>query len=139
MRTIAKMALVLCSLIFIFTCAKNDQSNAHASGKMELIVISDFGTKEELISKEADTQMVAKTMGSLDWYKFHQVLLEKENKDYIEVGGSLDPGDGLSVLYQENGNQHVIRIPPATVAEMTEILKSYLLGDGKWKTLNLWD
>jgi hypothetical protein len=106
---------------------------------MKLRVISDYGRTERLVADEATPEIVVSTMHSLDWRGFHQVVLERSNSDWMEVGGSLDPSDGLSVMYEENGKQSVIRVAPTTVEDMTTMLLGYLSGTEDWKKSAKWD
>jgi hypothetical protein len=106
--------------------------------KMELSVISNYGQTMEIIAEEATPALVRQTMRSLDWHGFHQVILTKADGDWLEVGGSLAPGDGLSVMYEERGEQFVIEDPPETVEEMTAFLLDYLAGSGQWRGRANW-
>lgn len=137
------MTILLANVIYFLTNFSYDQTekrkNEMGEIKMELMVISDYGSKEEIISNCATPKIIRKTMDSLDWKGFHQVVLSIDEHNFIEVGGSLDPSDGLSVLYEENGEQSVIKKPPETVQEMTDILLSYLAGDRDWKNKYEWD
>ncbi|MEM7249217.1 MAG: hypothetical protein AAF533_28135 [Acidobacteriota bacterium] len=105
---------------------------------MKLRVLSDYGAEERVVSEEATVALVRSTMRDLDWQGFHQVVLEKVGGDWLEVGGSLNPDDGLSVMFEEGGVQHVIAEPPATVDEMTDILERYLQGDERWRRDVAW-
>ncbi len=102
---------------------------------MKLTVLSDYGAEENTISEDATAEEIVQAVESLNWADFHQVVLEKSNGDWIDVGGNLGD-DGLSVMYEEGGEQHVIVTPPTTVDQMKTILLSYLAGDGKFKTEN---
>ncbi|MDP7288280.1 MAG: hypothetical protein QGH94_09845, partial [Phycisphaerae bacterium] len=93
----------------------------------------------KVIAEDTTPEIVRDTMLSLDWLGFHQVVLERLNGDWLEVGGSLDPNDGLSVAYGENGKESVIKVPPSTVDEMITILLSYLANSEDWKTDAEWD
>jgi hypothetical protein len=77
---------------------------------MRLRVLSNYGETERAVTDQATAETVESTMSSLDWQGFHQVVLERPNGDWMEVGGSLDPSDGLSVMYEENGSQFVIKV-----------------------------
>ena len=105
---------------------------------MKLVVYSNYGSSQKTISDSADEKVVVNTMKSLDWKGFHQVVLEQENGDWLEVGGSLDPSDGLSVMFEEGGKQHVIETAPTKVEEMTEMLLGYLSGNELWKYSVRW-
>lgn len=105
---------------------------------MELRVISDYGSVERIVTPNATAEAISELMASLDWYGFHQVVLTRPNGDWLEVGGSLDPTDGLSVMFEEDGEQHVIEEPPASVEGMTSFLLGYLSGGDEWKAGGQW-
>ncbi len=100
---------------------------------MRLRVISDYGEAERVAADEATPEIVKSTMRSLNWKRFHQVVLERPNGDWLEVGGSMNPSDGFSVMYEEDGKQFVIKAPPTTTDEMMTMLLSYLSGSEDWK------
>ncbi len=102
---------------------------------MELMVLSNYGAEEKIISDSTTVEEIKKTMNELNWSDFHQVVLSTNNNNWIEVGGNLNE-DGLSSMYEENGKQFVISEPPSSVKHMTEILISYFNGDGKFKIEN---
>ena len=106
---------------------------------MRLRVFSDYGASEQVVTEDATPETVKNTMNSVNWQEFHQIVLDSPNGNMMEVGGSLNPDDGLSVLYQENGSQSVIKVPPTSVDEMTSLLLSYLSGTNDWKTGNQWE
>ena len=65
---------------------------------MKLRVISNYGTEERTVSESATREQIIRTIDYLDWSGFHQVVLEKPNGDWLDVGGSLEPSDGLSIM-----------------------------------------
>lgn len=105
---------------------------------MELRLISNFGAEEKIISDSTNVDQIKQIMDTLDWTKFHQVVLSKNDSNWLEVGGNLNE-PGFSVLYEENGNQFVISKSPKSVSQMTEILISYLKGDGRFKKENTFE
>ena len=99
---------------------------------MELLVLSDYGSRENLKKKNPSESDIRETMNSIDWNSFHQVCLSKNDNDWIEVGGSLKE-DGLSVMYEKNNEQFVIDKAPTSINQLTEILVSYFNNDGEFK------
>ena len=99
---------------------------------MELLVLSDYGSKENLKQQNPSESDILSTMNSIDWNLFHQVCLSKNNFDWIEVGGNLIE-DGLSVIYEKNNEQFVIDKAPTSIKQLTEILISYFKNDGIFK------
>jgi len=108
------------------------------SDPMKLTVLINYASEEKVISEAATAEELIQALESIDWQIFHQVVLEKSNGDWIDVGGNLG-SDGLSVMYEEDGIQLVIVDPPTTVDQMKSILLSYLAGDGKFKAENKFD
>ncbi|MCU0836864.1 MAG: hypothetical protein MUC77_20925 [Chromatiaceae bacterium] len=98
---------------------------------MRLEVTSDYGATTTEISDRATPELIKETMASLDWQRFHQVQLSKANGEWLEVGGSLNPDEGLAVTWEEAGELEVIA--PASVAEMTEFLLGFLSGNDEWR------
>jgi hypothetical protein len=110
-----------------------------SANSFRLTVISDYGENEQLISEAASNADVVEQMQSLDWNGFHQVILQQENGDLIEVGGSLNPDDGFSIIYLENEEEFVVKEPPTNVEQMLETLTLYLAADPRWKTQYEWE
>lgn len=112
----------------------NERSLDNSNNKpLELMVLSDYGKEENIISKSTTKDQIDSIMTTLDWNEFHQVILSIDNENWIEVGGNIQE-DGLAVLYEENGVRNIIKTPPNSVDEMTEILISYLVNDNKFKS-----
>lgn len=99
--------------------------------RMELLVLSDYGAKENLKKKNPSKTDIIETMNSIDWNLFHQVCLSKNDYDWIEVGGSLQE-DGLSAMYEINNEQFVIDKAPTSINQLTEMLISYFNNDNKF-------
>jgi|GEM_PF-1196593 hypothetical protein len=131
--------ITIFSLILLLFSGNSASSDKKESNGMKLILLSDYGSSEKIISNESTEKMIIELIDSLDWNNFYQVIIEKENKDYMEVSGSLDPTDGLSALYQENKKQYVIVNPPKTIAELKKIAISYFKNDKYWKNNIKWN
>jgi hypothetical protein len=104
--------------------------------KVGLHVLSDFGDTHEFVSEAPDRGLITSTIRALEWRNgFHQVILVTAPGVSMEVGGSLDPSDGFSSVYQDENNDiyRVTVSPPGTVGDMEAILVSFLLGDGRWE------
>ena len=104
---------------------------------MKLVLISNYGDESQIIADMATKEIIHQIINSLDWNDFYLLNLEKNDNDYISVGGNLKD-DGLSVFYQENNDQYVIKDAPGTITEMENILISYLNQDDNWKNNNEW-
>lgn len=102
---------------------------------MNIVVLSDYGKVEKVHLKNISAQDITRTIDSIDWNKFHQVTLSKNEYDWIEVGGSLKE-NGLSCIYEGKNEQFVIDKAPSTIDQLKDILLSYYSGDGEFKIEN---
>ncbi len=128
--------LILILSLLVFSCSDNKKKTTGQSHtKMELMILSNYGAEEKIISDSTTVEQIKNTMKGLNWNNFHQVILSADNSNWIEVGGNLNE-DGLSSMYEENGQQFIINKPPASIEHMTDILLSYFYGDGKFKREN---
>lgn len=116
----------------------NDSSSMEGC-KNRLRVISDYGQAERIVTEEPTEEDIRSLMNSLDWNEFHQVVIDRGNGDWMEVGGSLDPGIGLSAMFSEGNRQSVIVEPLKDVGDMNSILLMYLASDGDWKRKWEWE
>ncbi|MDD1508906.1 hypothetical protein [Pseudomonas sp. CNPSo 3701] len=130
-----KIAALLTSLLSIVSCGPSIDNSNETVG---LHVISGFGEKYSFISNSPNDIDISNTIDNLDWEGgFHQVILVTSPGISIEVGGSLDPSDGLSSVYRDL-NKEIYRVtvePPATVEEIKAILLSFHSGDNKWESM----
>jgi len=101
-----------------------------------LHVLSEYGDEHRFVDKNPAEKTIRATIRSLDWVGgFHQVVLVTSPGVSLEVGGSLDPDDGLSSVYRDSKN-NIYRVtgePPTTVENMEDLLVSFYLGDGRWE------
>lgn len=131
-----KINLIFVLSLLLIGCTNTRKNVAtQIQRKMELMVLSNYGAQEKLVSDNPTVEEIIKTMNEINWNNFHQVVLSTDNNNWIEVSGKLND-DGLSSMYEENGQQFVINEPPSSVEHMTEILVSYFDGDGKFKIVN---
>lgn len=119
--------IMLVSLILLIT-------GVFANNKIGLYHLSDYGSTEVLISKTPTKKDILNAIKSIDWNEFQQVILYKINGDFMEVGGSLAPSDGLSVIYRAKGKEYVISNSPTEVDELIIILVSYFEDTETWKS-----
>ncbi|WP_452599165.1 hypothetical protein [Pontimicrobium sp. MEBiC01747] len=131
--------LILILSLLVMSCSeKKNKTTKQNQTKMELMLLSNYGAEEKIISDSTTIKQIENTMNKLDWNNFHQVILSTDNSNWIEVGGNLNE-DGLSSMYEENGKQFIINKPPLSVEHMTKILISYFNGDGKYKKENMFE
>jgi hypothetical protein len=103
-----------------------------------LHVLSEYGDQHRFLDKSPTEETIRTTIRGLDWVGgFHQVLLVTAPGVSLEVGGSLDPDDGLASVHRDLKNKvyRVTREPPTTVENMEDLLVSFHLGDGRWEQM----
>ena len=103
-----------------------------------LHVWSEYGAEDRLVDKNPTEETIRATIRGLDWIGgFHQVFLVTSPGVSLEVGGSLDPDDGLSSAYRDLKRKifRVVTEPPTTVENMEDLLVSFYLGDGQWERM----
>ncbi|WP_299211812.1 hypothetical protein [uncultured Aquimarina sp.] len=131
-----RINLILILSLLVIGCSYNKKKTTKRSNtKMELMVLSNYGVEEKIVSKSTTSEQIKETMSGINWNNFHQVVLSTDNSNWIEVGGNLNE-DGLSSMYEENGQQFIINKPPSSIEHMTDILLSYFYGDGRFKREN---
>jgi len=69
---------------------------------MKLIRIGNFGEIEEVVSEKASLYEVISLVDALNWQHFHQVVLQKDTENWIEVGGSLNTHGLAAVICHDN-------------------------------------
>jgi len=96
---------------------------------------SNFGSDYSVISNEISDDIIKQAIAKLDWQNgFHQVICTIEPGVLMEVGGSLNPTDGLSAMYRnyDDGVESVIAEPPETIDQMIDIIVLFSKGDDAW-------
>lgn len=73
---------------------------------MKLVHIKGWTGEEKVISTNTSEHEISDFLTSLDWKEFNSVKLELDLRNWIDVSGNLS-GDGLAIVYEENGNQFV--------------------------------
>lgn len=132
----------LLTQFFLILISFNTFSVEPEHEKLGLHVYSGFGNKHYFITSRPTVEKIRKTLSALDWEEdFHQVVLVISPGESIEVGGSLNPNDGLSSVYRNNNENiyRVTRVPPSTVKEMERILISFVRGDGLWESMYIYE
>jgi hypothetical protein len=106
--------------------------------KIGLHVLSDFGDTHTFVAEVPKRRIIVSTIRTLDWETgFHQIILVKEPGVSLEVGGSLNPDDGLSAVYTDEKRNvcEVTSSPPETIEDMVALLVSFLTGGGRWEQM----
>ena len=107
-----------------------------------LHVLTNFPTERVFVTDSPVEADIVETIRDLDWRNgFHQVILVTSPGVSMEVGGSLEPGVGLSSVYRDLNNRiyRVTRYPPETTMEMEKILLSFHAGDNEWEEMYIYD
>lgn len=87
---------------------------------------------EEFISVHPSESEVSDFLNSLDWQEFNSVRLELDSRNWMDVSGNLS-GDGLAIVYEENGIQFISNDTPESIQQLETILILYLKGDKNFK------
>lgn len=112
---------------------------AHRAGTVVLEVFDPPDWKPREVATDPDAETIARTVRGLPWSDITFVVLRKDEKNYFEASGSLDPGDGFSATYVEDGVEHLSREAPESLDVVVALLGSYRSDDGKWRTMIAWD
>lgn len=100
--------------------------------KTDLLLLSDYGLKEDINLTDVSIDTIDEVMNKVDWNLFHQLVLSRSKEEWLEVSGNIQE-DGLSSSYKENEEVFVIKKAPGSVDELNNILKSYINNDDEFK------
>lgn len=90
------------------------------------------------ITDAPDAGQVEATIRNQPWDDITFVVLRIDDANWFEVSGSLDPSDGLSAAYSEDGIEHVSDGAPESLDICVSLMLSYLRSDDKWRTAIDW-
>ena len=93
----------------------------------------------QVISTTPDEALLTSTVKSQEWADITFVVLKRDDANWFEVSGSLNPEDGLSARYSENGEEHVSARAPESLDEGLSLLLSYFRDDRRWRQAIAWD
>lgn len=105
-------------------------------------VIPNFGDDPTRFSTEVTEKSIRTALKSVDWENgFHQVVVVTAPGVSMEVGGSLDPDQGLSAVYR---NRHertelITKDAPRSIAELEVILLAFAKQDDSWRKVREFD
>ncbi|WP_442506128.1 hypothetical protein SH528x_004956 [Novipirellula sp. SH528] len=88
----------------------------------------------EVIAQGPDEALVESTIREQSWNDLTFVVLRVDTDNWFEVSGSLNPADGLSAAYSEDGTEHVSDRPPESLDACISLMLSYLRADDRWRT-----
>lgn len=131
------LLLTLFLMLWPITSLGSDWEPDPSETEVGIHVISNFGKQQRIVTSIISERTIHDTLQSLDWDNgFYQVVVVTSRGVSMEVGGSLDPGHGLSAVYgNRTGRTEAVTMnPPETVEEMESILfafirKRWLLGE----------
>ena len=132
--------LSLLGIIAVSSCSSDSSSkksndNTNLNSAFQFKIYSDYGTKNTLDTDNPSEDLIIKWMDKLDWTGgFHQVSLHKDKSNWFEVGGSLDPSDGLSGIVCIEGEQFVTPTAPVSLSEIKNLILSYYNQDSSWRS-----
>ena len=130
------LLLTLMLMIWPFASSASDWESEASETQVGVHVITNLGEEQHLVSSAISKQTIHSALRNLDWVNgFHQVVVVTSRGVSMEVGGSLDPGHGLSAMYRNRANRvdAVIVSPPETVEDMESILLSFIGKDDAWR------
>lgn len=110
-----------------------------AENKMILVLYPPPDNEPITISTAPNEQIVISSVKAQPWDDITFIILKIDEKNWLEVSGSLKPEVGLSARYTEAGVEHVSKRAPEDLNECIKLLSSYLRGDDKWRKDIPWD
>jgi len=134
-----KQILALLGLATVSSCtqpympSKSLSEAKRPDTPFHLIIYSDYGSKTTVKIDNPSEADVLGWIDKLDWNEFHQVILEHDENNCFEVGGSLNPTDGLSSMARLGADDYVIAEAPTTIDQLKALIISYHKNDDKWK------
>ena len=102
---------------------------------MKLSYVKGWEGEEQLITDQPTEAFISEFVNSLDWNDFNAVHLAKNDQNWINVSGNISP-DGLSIVYEEGGEQHVAGRAPSSIQELIDVILSYYSGDEQFKNFD---
>ena len=137
--------LKLLSKIFLIAttvCQPVIAAEDHFERTIGLHLLANYGSKYSFLSSSVSQSTINHEIHKLDWpNSFYQLILVLEPGISMEVGGSLNPSDGLSARYlnRDTKTEAVIIKSPESVQEMENILVQFSNGGNLWKTTYQFD
>lgn len=116
-----------------YTPSHNLEDVARPNTPFRLVIDSEYGSKKILDLANPTEEDIIQWMDKLDWNYFHSVAIHHDDSNWFDVGGSLNPKEGLSSMVRIGGDDWVIPIAPTTVKQMKDLILSYYRNDDKWK------
>jgi len=123
--------------IFLSGCM--DKIEEKKESTMVLIVAESPDFEEKIVANSPTPELLESTVQSLAWSDITFVILKKNEQDWLELSGSLDPSDGLSMRYFDSTGEFVSDRAPSSLKEGTTVLKKYLLDNPEWKKTYNWN
>jgi len=74
---------------------------------MILQVQYEGGREPTVVTNEPSEAGVANAVRSMDWNRFAFVTLHKDDRNWLDGSGSMQPEDGLSMMLSVDGVQYV--------------------------------
>jgi hypothetical protein len=109
-----------------------------ASGAIVLTVVEAPAMQPREIATNPTAEVVERTVRSLSWAVMTFVTLERGDQS-LTASGSLDPSDGLSASYTDDGTEHLAAEPLRDLNTVVRLLRAYATGDSAWRTMIAWE
>lgn len=98
------------------------------------MILKKYDTNGEvLVGEYPDAALIEQTVRAMDWQveDIVGVTLERDRQNWADGSGSLSPRNGLSLMIEDGGVQHVSVNAPTTIDEVIEFLIAYNRSDRK--------
>jgi hypothetical protein len=120
-------------------CSKvaQDARGLSASKNMKLELCAPPNNEPVVLATSPTVERVTDAVMQQPWTNITFVVLKRDEQNWLEVSGAT--GDGFSARYMADGKEFVSVRAPASLEEMCMLMKSYLMGDAKWKTAIKWE
>lgn len=101
---------------------------------MKLVHIKGWTGEEEVISGYTSESEISDFINLLDWEEFNAVRLEIDSRNWMDASGNLS-GDGLAIIYEENGIQFISNDAPESIQQLESTLLLYLKKDKRFRDI----
>ncbi|HVE79651.1 MAG TPA: hypothetical protein VNA89_12340 [Gemmatimonadaceae bacterium] len=117
----------------------SDPADGQGQAAMVLEVAEPPTHEERVVARGPDAATIEQIVEGLAWADITFVILKRDERNWIEGSGSLNPEDGLSARYMSDGDERVASRPPASLGEIIALLQSYRSGDERWREMMEWE
>ncbi|QDT28344.1 hypothetical protein Enr10x_36860 [Gimesia panareensis] len=95
-------------------------------------------SEPQIVATNPSREEIRKHVYALKWNDITFVTAEIDQDNWLDGSGSLNPEDGLSGMCSIEGVQYVTEQAPESLDEIVELLHSFVLRNGAWRTDMVW-